>query len=108
MISCAASLSALGTRSPRWSGENDLFRGKHSYPVSHSFVASLPLVPHPQQCWMTSVNEIYNPHVGLADVLPVQSPGVLLKRALPRYRHCQNQRVEWWVVKTLTDQFTCG
>jgi len=40
-----------------------------AYPVSHRTIATLPLVPRPQKRGVTSVNEIDDPHIGLAGVL---------------------------------------
>ena len=45
-----------------------------SHAISHRAVAALPLRPHPQQRWVAGVNEVDNPHVGLADVLPMETP----------------------------------
>jgi hypothetical protein len=52
-------------------------------PIPHRPIAALPLVPHPQQRRVAGVDEVDDPHVGLAGVLAVQASGVLLQRALP-------------------------
>ena len=57
---------------------------------------------------MTSINEIDNAHIGLACVFTVQTPSVLLQRALPRDRHCQYQSIKRWMVKSLADKLAGG
>ena len=42
---------------------------------------------------MAGIHEVDDPHIGLAGVLSVQTPGVLLQRAPPRYRHGQLDQV---------------
>jgi hypothetical protein len=41
---------------------------------------------------------------GPGGVLTMQAAGVLVKRALPRYRHCQHQRIERRVIEALANQ----
>jgi len=40
-----------------------------THPVSHRTIATPPFVPRPQKRGVTSVNEIDDPHIGLAGVL---------------------------------------
>lgn len=54
--------------------------------IPHRPVAALPPVPHPQQRRVAGVNKVDDPHAGLAGVLAVQAPGVLLQRPLPGHR----------------------
>ena len=56
---------------------------------------------------MTGVDKVDDPHVGLAGVLPVQAPGILLQRAFPRDWHGQHQRIERRVIEAFANQFAC-
>lgn len=47
---------------------------------------------------MAGIYEVDGPHVGLAGVLPMQMPGMLLQRPFPRHRHGEDQRVQRWVI----------
>jgi hypothetical protein len=57
---------------------------------------------------MAGVDEVDDPHVGLAGVLAVQAPSVLLQRALPGHRHREDQGVERRVVESLANQLAGG
>ena|GEM_PF-4597966 len=78
------------------------------YTIAHRPIASLPLIPHPQQNWVACVDEIDNAHVGLIGMLAMQASSVLLQGTFPRNRHCKHQGVERRMVETFADQFTCG
>ena len=53
---------------------------------------------------MSGIDEIDDANVGFARMLAVQSPGVLLKVALPGNRHGQYQGIQRRMVETFTDQ----
>ncbi len=53
---------------------------------------------------MAGVDEVDDPHVGLAGVLAVQAASVLLQRPLPGNRHGQDQRVQRRVIEALANQ----
>jgi hypothetical protein len=55
---------------------------------------------------VAGIHEIDDPHIGLAGVLPMQAPSVLLQRALPGNRHRQDQRVQRRMVEALADEFS--
>ena len=54
---------------------------------------------------MPGVHKINDPYIGLAGMLPVQTPSVLLQRPLPGHWHGQHQCVEWRVVEALANEF---
>jgi hypothetical protein len=73
-------------------------------PVAHCTISTLPLAPHPQQRRVSGIDEINDPDIGLGSVLTVKAAGVLLQGSLPRDRHCQQQRVERWMIEAFADQ----
>lgn len=53
---------------------------------------------------MTRVHKVDDPHVALAHVLTVQTPGVLLQCALPGNGHGEHQSIERRMVEAFADQ----
>ena len=76
------------------------------HPVTHRPVSTLALIPHPQQCRVTGIDEIDDAYISLGGVLAVKSARVLLQGAFPRNRHCQHQSVERRMVESFTNQFS--
>ena len=78
MLSCGHRLSKVAWRNAIVAGRVD------AYSIPHRAIASLPLVPHPQQRRVAGVDEVNDPHISLAGVFPVQPARVL--RLPPRTR----------------------
>jgi hypothetical protein len=76
--------------------------------VAHRPVATLALVPHANQGWVTGVDEVDDPHIGLAGVLSMQPASVLLQRSLPRDGHRQDQGIEGRMVESFADELAGG
>ena len=57
---------------------------------------------------MACIDEVDDPHIGFAGVLPVQPARVLLQGALPRHWHGQHQGVQRRMVESFADQFSGG
>ena len=55
---------------------------------------------------MARVDEIDDPYVGFARVLPVQAARVLLQRALPGDGQGEHQCIEWRMIEAFADQLS--
>src|SRR5271155_3439 len=76
-------------------------RGRQHF-VTHVAVALQSPVVHPREHSDVGIDVIVDFDDTLVIVKPMESSDVLLKRAFPRNRHRQEQRVETSIVKPLT------
>jgi len=82
---------------------HDLFNGIAKRPISKS-----PLCSHARQNRDQLVDIVDDQNLGLSGVLAVEATYILSQRTLPGYGHREEERVEPWIIKTLTEISPCS
>ena len=80
-----------------------MYRNDLLYRVAKRTISPLPLRSHARQHRHQLVDVVNDQNLSLSGVLAMEATYILSQRTFPGYGHSEEERVEPWIIKTLTE-----